>query len=257
MLLRFRQAKFHWTSLITADCKLGAHTRIMRHAKLVSSNVENDFMLGPNAVCSGVNVGNHCSISENSLAVNSQLDDFVKIGKNGTLYSCRIGSHSYFAQDVLAFHMSMGNFCSIGPRVIFGHGDHPHNRLSTSPEFYTPSSSTGHSFVTQHSFEEFAPIELGHDIWIGANAYIKHGVKIGNGAIVASGAVVTKDVAPYAIVGGVPAKELKKRFSDDIILQLQELAWWHWPLENILANSHLFAAKGEDELRNCFNKDMA
>jgi serine acetyltransferase len=89
-------------------------------------------------------------------------------------------------------------------------------------------------------FKEYEHTTIGNDVWIGANAIIKSGIKIGDGAIVASGAVVTKDVAPYSIIGGVPAKHLKYRFSDSQILFLKSLKWWDKDLEWLKSNKALF-----------------
>lgn len=84
------------------------------------------------------------------------------------------------------------------------------------------------------------PVEIGNDVWIGANVCILPGVKIGDGAIIATGAVVTKDVEPYAIVGGVPAKIIKKRFDDNVIKKMLDIRWWDWPLQKIEENIEYF-----------------
>jgi virginiamycin A acetyltransferase len=83
-------------------------------------------------------------------------------------------------------------------------------------------------------------IAVGHDVWIGVGAMILSGVKIGNGAIVAAGAVVTKDVPPYSIVGGVPAKVIRMRLSDSQIAALEKIQWWSWPPEKVKANLEYF-----------------
>ena len=85
-------------------------------------------------------------------------------------------------------------------------------------------------------------VEIGHDVWIGTNVTILPSVKIGNGAIIAAGAVVTKDIPDYAIVGGVPAKVLKYRFSDDEIKRLNQSKWWEWPDEKIKRHINKFSA---------------
>jgi serine acetyltransferase len=82
-------------------------------------------------------------------------------------------------------------------------------------------------------FDEKKPIHIGHDVWIGARVFIRDGVKIGNGAVVAAGSVVVKDVPDYAIVGGVPAKIIRYRFSEEMIAELLNLKWWEWPEEKL------------------------
>lgn len=102
------------------------------------------------------------------------------------------------------------------------------NILSTSPYFYY--DNLGWKLLNTKSHNEFwdyAPVRIGNDVWIGDNVIIKNGVKIGDGAVVGLGAVVTKDVPPYAVVAGVPAKVIKYRFSDEIISELLELEWWN------------------------------
>ena len=86
---------------------------------------------------------------------------------------------------------------------------------------------------SNYDFAEYRPITIGNDVWIGARAMVMDGVEVGDGAIVAANAVVTKDVPPYAIVGGVPAKVIRYRFAPEKIEALQLLQWWSWPLEEI------------------------
>lgn len=88
--------------------------------------------------------------------------------------------------------------------------------------------------------------EIGNDVWIAAGTNILHKCKIGNGAIIGAGAVVTKDVEPYTIVAGVPARPMKKRFGDDIIAALEEIQWWNWPIEIINEHRNLLFGKQVD-----------
>jgi acetyltransferase-like isoleucine patch superfamily enzyme len=122
---------------------------------------------------------------------------------------------------------NIGAFCSIGPEVIIGGlGTHPTNFVSTHPVFYSRLCQSGITFSSENLVEELKSVTVGNDVWIGARALILDGVTIGDGAIIAAGAVVTTDVPPYAIVGGVPAKIIRYRFSEDIISILLEWKWW-------------------------------
>jgi len=137
----------------------------------------------------------------------------------------------------------VGAFCSIGPEVLIGgFGKHPTNWISTHPAFYSPLKQAGFTFSTESKFRELERTEIGNDVWIGARAMILDGVKIGNGAIVAAGAVVARDVSPYSIVGGVPAKEIRKRFGDDVIASLKGMEWWNLSLDDLAGLSDKFIA---------------
>lgn len=157
-----------------------------------------------------------------NLSHEKHMREFLKPMKQ---IGCKIGRGSYcdITTEVRTNETIIGKYCSIAGNVIIGIGDHPINWLSTSPYFY-------HAFLGWRDKPEFRntviPSVIGNDVWIGQNAMIKAGVTVGNGAIVAAGAVVVKDVPPYAIVGGVPAKLIRYRFSEQQISDLEDLKWW-------------------------------
>ncbi len=162
-------------------------------------------------------LGEHCHILSGSLVVNS-----------------RMGSYSYVGCDSIIQNTSIGSYCSIGRQVFIGLGTHPLKHFSTSPLFYRKRNTFGVTVVGEDlDFEEYRPVEIGNDVWIGARAMVMDGVRIGHGAVVAAGAVVTKDVEPYTIVGGVPAKILGKRFDDGKANRLTEAGWWDLPVGEI------------------------
>lgn len=144
---------------------------------------------------------------------------------------CKIGEYTYCSDTtyVASPNTTIGKFCSIAEYVMIGLGKHPTDFLSSSPYFYDRQCG----WVNEQKYENVIPCTIGNDVWIGCGAFIKDGVKIGDGAIVGAGAIVTKDVPPYAIVGGVPAKIIKYRFDENTISELLELQWWDLNIEII------------------------
>jgi acetyltransferase-like isoleucine patch superfamily enzyme len=123
---------------------------------------------------------------------------------------------------------TIGNFCSIGFECHIGLPEHPTDRISTSPFTYGEKNI----FNRPTSWNDFAsPPTIGSDVWLGSRAIVLQGVRIGDGAIVGAGAVVTRDVPPYAIVGGVPARIIRMRFDDNVIDALAKWRWWELVVE--------------------------
>lgn len=151
-----------------------------------------------------------CTLGEKAYAVAPYL-----------LHNVQLGDHSYFAMNAHAANVTIGKFCSIGPNFCCGLGIHPTDGISTSPYFY------------RGKIEEHKHTTIGNDVFIGANVTILDGVTIADGAVVAAGAVVTKDVPPYAIVGGIPAEVKKYRFDEETIAKLLEMEWWNGDVEDI------------------------
>ncbi len=162
------------------------------------------------------------------------------LGKGTRLYNSTLGQCTYVAGSVIA-NCDIGAFCSIGPQCLIGGlGKHPTNLISTHPAFYSSKRIAGVSFVSEDHFEQLPRTAIGNDVWIGARAIVLDGVTIGNGAIVAAGSIVVKNVPPYALVGGVPARVIKNRFSPEQTRRLQELKWWDWPIQEIERAAPLF-----------------
>lgn len=151
----------------------------------------------------------------------------------------KIGAYSYMVSGYI-FAAEMGRYCSVAEEVQIGRQNHPIDWVSTSPFLYLdnreimPVSNRIAPSLSLHTYQHgVAPTKMkhtyiGHDVWIGHGAIVNAGVNIGNGAIIAAGAVVTKDVPPYAIVGGNPAKIIRYRFDEETIDKLQKLAWWNY-----------------------------
>jgi acetyltransferase-like isoleucine patch superfamily enzyme len=211
------------------------------------SRVAGQTALGANVV-----IGRRCYVFESSLADNvqvfddcrvfdSRMDKFVAIYPWTTLNKVQSGGFSYIAEQSQAAGLTLGRFCSIGPYFLCGYGDHPTDRISTAPVFFSTKRQCGISFADKDSFAETCQTTIGNDVWIGARVFVKDGVRIGDGAIVGAGAVVVKDVPSYAVVGGVPAKVIRYRFAGDVIRELLEIQWWNWSEEKIRQAQPLLA----------------
>ena len=150
----------------------------------------------------------------------------------------RVGAYTYGNPKIISFlrddSVIIGKFCSIGEDVvIIASGEHVMNRISTFPL----RSAFGRKEVDS---SRKGPVIIGNDVWIGTRAIILSNVRIGDGAVIGAGSVVTRDVPPYAIVAGAPARLLRYRFDEDKIKKLLEIAWWNWDLERILNNINYF-----------------
>ena len=156
-----------------------------------------------------------------------------------------IGDYSYVNAGAMVASGTIGKFCSVGFGAHIGQYEHPTTHLSTSPFTYSCRSIMG---LQSDWCELAAPPVVGNDVWIGCNAVILQRVTVGDGAVIAAGAVVTKDVEPYAIVAGVPAKVIRFRFDPSIVSELEQIRWWDSPLVDLLRIRHAFVREFSPDL---------
>jgi virginiamycin A acetyltransferase len=129
--------------------------------------------------------------------------------------------------------LNIGNFCAIGENVRIITSNHESNRLSLNYKLQD-------KLLNKRFINNKMGVNIGNDVWIGDQVMILPGVNIGNGVIIAASAVVTKDIPPYSIVAGVPARIIKSRFSSDLINKLEEIRWWDWSEDELYEKRHLF-----------------
>lgn len=160
----------------------------------------------------------------------STLGRYVEIGEGSRIVESCLGDYSYTDRYADIAYSRLGKFVNVAAFSRINPGQHPYHRASLHHFMYRSSYYWPNEQDEAEIFDwrRSMPVTIGHDTWIGHCVVIMKGVTIGDGAVIASHAVVTKDVAPYTIVGGIPARFIKRRHSEPIAKRLQELAWWDW-----------------------------
>lgn len=167
-----------------------------------------------------------------ALLSDSEVDDTAAICAGARFYRSKLGRYSYVGRTTFITNATIGNFCSIAGNCNIGGTGHPLNWVSTSSVFHKWENILNKNFA-RHEYDIFQQTTIGNDVWIATNAMIRAGVTIGDGAVIGMGAIVTKDVGPYEIWAGNPARLIRKRFDEETIRRLSETKWWDWPDEKI------------------------
>ena len=206
------------TSDIDDASSIGRRVHIFRFVKINNSRLFDDV-----------------SVGDESIVRDSSLNDYVEIGRRNTIDHSSILNSSYTGEFCIIKYCKIGKYCSISWNVSIGGANHQIERLCSAPL---------HRVVKDSPIEKYKSFEVdvtvGNDVWIGSGATILRGVTVNDGAVIASGAVVTKDVPPYAIVAGVPARIIRYRFNETIVKELLNVRWWDWPIDRIKKAYHLF-----------------
>ncbi len=166
----------------------------------------------------------------------SSIGRCCEILADTSLHTAELGDFSYLGPRCIVGDATIGKFCAIAAEVRIGAPNHPMDRPSMHrftycPEYYAAGAVRDHAFFDRRKEDRAV---IGNDVWIGHGVIVLPGVKVGNGAVLAAGAVVSKDVQPYTVVGGIPAKFIRERFTRTIAERLTSIAWWDWPFETIM-----------------------
>lgn len=185
----------------------------------------------------GVVIGNFSRIDLCRLA------NRVRVDRNNYLFKSYVGTRTYTGMNTVIMQANIGSFCSISWNVTIGGANHDYNRVSQHSFLYNNHDKLRPS-DKDIAYERFSePLDIGSDVWIAAGAVILRGLKIGHGAVIGANSVVTRDVPPYAVVAGSPAKMISQRFEDKIVELLLELKWWEWDDLKIEDNYNFLASE--------------
>jgi acetyltransferase-like isoleucine patch superfamily enzyme len=177
-----------------------------------------------------------------------RIDKTAKVNLNSLLVNTTMSRYSYIGYDCMVTNTTIGGFCSISNNCVIGAPGHPVDWVSSSPVFVGGRNFLRKNFST-HEFNDNEITIIGNDVWVGTNCLIRKGVTIGDGSIIGMGSIVTKDIPPYEIWGGNPARLIKKRFDDTIIQKLLNVRWWEWSDEKISDEAKTF-----NDLNSVLNK---
>ncbi len=181
-------------------------------------------------------LGEQPTIGEGAVILRSRIGSWTEIGRGTTIVESTFGDYSYDAGSVSIIYSDVGRFCSIASHVRINPGNHAMERVSQHHFTYRRRQyDFGEDDEAFFQRRRDARCVVGHDVWIGHAAIIMPGVTVGTGAVVGAGAVVTRDVSPYTIVAGVPARPLRRRFDDATAEGLMRSEWWNWDHETLKA----------------------
>lgn len=185
--------------------------------------------------------------------LNSDIHRTAVINSGCNVVNSSMGKYSYIGYDCIMVNCNLGAYCSVANEVIIGGAEHPMDWVSTSPVFQNVRHSGPTKRYAKFNLPAMKTTTIGNDVWIGNRAILKQGITIGNGAVIGAGAVVTKDVEPYSIVVGCPAKHIRYRFDESLCNQLQESAWWNLS-DQELSNISKFAKEPKEFVKQILNK---
>ncbi|KQS65444.1 acetyltransferase [Rhizobium sp. Leaf371] len=177
------------------------------------------------------------NIHDTAKVIDCRLGRYAEIAERSRLSEVELGDYSYVMEDCALWCATVGKFVNIASMVRLNATNHPMERATLhhftyrAGDYFEGAEDEADFFAARRARR----VTIGHDVWIGHGATILPGVTVGNGAVVGAGAVVSRDVAPYTVVGGVPARLIRDRFSRETADGMERLAWWDWPHDRLFA----------------------
>lgn len=219
--------------------------------EIINSSHGRNFNNYSGSILKDSEVKDNCTIGNFSRVYSSKLNRNVRIDRNNLILHSDLGDYTYTGQFSVIMHCKIGKYCSVSWGVTIGAGEHDYNKITTHDFLYNQSYDINNNKTAYDRFEK--TLVLGNDVWIGTNATICRGVSIGDGAVIGANAVVTKDVPPYSIVVGSPAKIIKYRFDNRTIELLLELKWWDLPPNVIKDKFDIISSSNIEDIINELN----
>lgn len=222
--------------------------------QIIESQIGENVRIYKQAEVKNSVIGDSTSIGDYSTIIDCKIEGNSSINRRNYLFRSDIGKFSYTGIGTMILSAFVGRYCSLSWYVSIGGGNHQLDNVSTYPLWRYKMMDMGikdqkDNIDFQNRLAKIGRTEIGNDVWFGSKVIVLRGVKIGNGAVIGAGAVVTKDISPYSIVTGVPARTKRKRFDENTIASLERIAWWNWPNELIKQNLEMiYATKMTDDV---------
>lgn len=228
---------------------------IDKSAQIVSSTLEKNCKIFRFSKVDHSELNVECVVGDMSRSIHSMMGVFTKIDRFSLLYFSSMDNYSYAGAYDMLMHTNIGKFCAISWGVTIGPSEHDFSRITNHDFLYNETYGIKIDGKVE-AYDRFKKTsKVGNDVWVGANSTILRGVIIGDGAVIGANSIVTKDVPPYAIVAGNPAKIIKFRFDELEIKNLLELKWWEFPIEIIEKYSQLFSGKDVQKLIDTLGRE--
>lgn len=211
------------------------NTSVIHDTAVIEDSETGAIKVFRNAVIRNSHLGNGCSIGDDTTIERCHFENNVAINRRSYVNDSVIGKFSYTGINSTINFTKIGRFCSIARNVDIGGFDHDYRKVTTMPSFRFKQMLSGGGKIPEVNRHDTL-CEIGNDVWIAAGAQILHKVSIGDGAVIGGGAIVTRDIPPYAIAVGCPARVIGYRCSEKQIEELLAIKWWNWPDEILEKN---------------------